>query len=98
MRKRWRAPVNRLTTTQRALRIVDNGPGEPWRREIDRLCAARWGARANVSCEVLSPGRNLGFGEGHNTALKGSRVEVSFGYWVRTLSILRMRLPRQLAS
>jgi GT2 family glycosyltransferase len=46
------------------LTIIDNGPGN---RNAERLRAS--GAR------VLTPGRNLGFGAGHNLALRDARAE-----------------------
>jgi len=51
--------------------VMDNGPGPQWRAEIEKMLSqAAW-------CEelrILAPGRNLGFGGGHNRALEQARA------------------------
>jgi len=63
-------PIGKVT-----LRLVDNGPGDGWRRPLEVLLAEEWECVACGSWEILFLGRNVGFGMGHNAALEGLNTE-----------------------
>lgn len=54
------------------LYFIDNGPGELWAEQLETLCRAQWSEPGCCDWEVLRPGKNLGFGLGHNQAIEKS--------------------------
>ncbi|MGA7802129.1 MAG: glycosyltransferase family 2 protein [Gammaproteobacteria bacterium] len=48
--------------------IVDNGPCDNYRMELEALLQECWPIGGREGARVLHPGRNLGYGEGHNLA------------------------------